>query len=187
MHISTKMKAELFTKVGIPEGVEISLDNSTLTVKGKEGELSREFRLGRLDIEAKGNEIIVGSKKSTKVEKKMMNTIAAHIRNMISGVTEKFVYEAKICSGHFPFTVTKEGNDKAIVKNFLGEKIPRTVSIPKGVDVEIKKEIITIKSMNKELAGQCAANFEMATKIKGRDRRIFQDGVYIINKNGKLM
>lgn len=181
------MKKELFTTVVAPEGVEISLDDATFTAKGKEGELSRTFRLGRLEMEVKGNEVTIGSKKATKVEKKMMNTIRAHIVNIMNGVNEKFVYEAKICSGHFPFTVTKEGNNKAIVKNFLGEKIPRTVSIPTGVDVEIVKEIITIKSMNRELAGQCAANFEMATKIKGRDRRIFQDGVYIINKNGKLM
>jgi len=181
------MKAELFITIEIPEGTNVSLDNSTFTIKGTEGELVREFRLGRLDIEVKDNKIIIGNKKATKVEKKMMNTIAAHLRNMLTGVNEKFVYEAKICSGHFPFTVAKEGNDKAIVKNFLGEKTPRIVSIPNGVDIEIKKEIITIKSMNKELAGQCAANFEMATKIKGRDKRIFQDGVYIINKNGKLM
>lgn len=181
------MKQELFAKVTIPEGVEVTLNGSIVTAKGKEGELSRDFRLGRLEIKIEGNEIILGNIKSTKVEKKMMNTIVAHLKNIFTGVNEKFVYEAKICSGHFPFTVTKEGNDKAIIKNFLGEKIPRTVKITSDVELEIGKEIITIKSMNKESAGQCAANFEAATKIKGRDKRIFQDGVYIINKNGKLM
>ena len=57
--------------------------------------------------------------------------------------------------------------------------------MPEGAELDIGKEIITIKSVNKEIAGQAAANFEAATKIRARDNRIFQDGVYIINKAGK--
>ena len=61
------------------------------------------------------------------------------------------------------------------------------MKLPEGIDLEIDKEIITIKSVNKEIAGQAAANFEAVTRIRGRDKRIFQDGIYIINKAGKEM
>jgi large subunit ribosomal protein L6 len=180
------MKKELFVEIEIPEGVEALLEDNKLNIKGPEGENKRTFNLGRLDFEIKDKKIIVGSKISTKTEKKMMNTIAAHIRNMIKGVQEKFEYKLKICFGHFPFTVKQEGN-KVIIKNFLGEKISRQVKVPEGAELNIGKEIITIKSVNREIAGQAAANFEAATKIRGRDKRIFQDGVYIINKCGKEM
>ena len=91
-----------------------------------------------------------------------------------------------ICFSHFPISVNIQENN-ATIKNFLGEKIARKLTIPKGVDIKIDKDIITINSINKEMAGQAAANFEAVTRVGNRDRRIFQDGIYrfclsIINK-----
>ncbi|MEA3414299.1 MAG: 50S ribosomal protein L6 [Nanoarchaeota archaeon] len=180
------MKKELFTEIEIPEGIEIKLEENNITIKGPEGENSRTFKIGRLDFNIKDNKIILGNKFSTKTEKKIMNTLVAHIKNMIKGVQEKFEYQLKICFSHFPFTIKQEGN-KIIVKNFLGEKVDRIVEMPKGAEIEIKKDIITIKSIDKEIAGQASANLEAITKIKRRDKRIFQDGIYITNKCGREM
>ena len=130
------MKKSLYQEIEIPEGAEVNIDGSSVTVKGSEGELKKTFNLGKLDFEIKDNKIIIGNKKATKTEKKMMNTIAAHVRNMIKGVQEKFEYKLKICFSHFPFTVEVKG-DEAVIKNFLGEKVPRTVNIPKGVDIKV--------------------------------------------------
>lgn len=178
------MKKNLVRKIEIPEGTTVNFHDEILVAKGKEGENKKALKLGNVKLEIKGNEIILSSVNGTKTEKKLMNTNAAHIKNLIHGANQKFEYELKVCFGHFPMTVKQEGK-KVIIKNFLGEKVNREVEILDGAQVEINKEKIIVKSTDKEIAGQTAANFETATKIRGRDKRIFQDGIYIIKKNNK--
>lgn len=178
------MKKELYQEIEIPEGVEAEINKTTLKVSGPEGEDKRKFSINNLEFKKEDNKIIIGNKKATKKEKKLMNTLASHIRNMIKGVKEKFEYQLKICFSHFPINVEIKDRE-VIIKNFLGEKIPRKTKIPESVEVEIDKDIIKVKSVSKELAGQVAANFETATKIRKRDKRVFQDGIFIINKAGR--
>lgn len=177
------MHKELFHEVEIPEGIDAKLDGAKLTIKGPHGENTREFKIGKLYFKKEGNKIILGNDMATKSDKRLMSTLASHIRNMIKGVKEKFEYKLKVCFSHFPITVEIKGNE-AIIKNFLGEKVPRKSKIIPGVDVKVNKDIIIITSQDKELAGQVAANFEMATKVRDRDRRVFQDGIFITSKCG---
>ncbi len=180
------MRKPFFQEIEVPEGIEIKIneDRNEIFAKGPEGESKREINLGNCDIEINKNKVKIGSEKATKREKKIANTFGAHIRNMIKGVQEKFEYELKVCSSHFPISVKIE-NNIATIKNFLGEKIDRKAKVLEGVEVEVKKETIFVRSNDKEKAGQTAANFENVTKIRGRDKRIFQDGIYIIKKDGK--
>lgn len=174
----------MYRKIEIPEGIGVEISGNEIKISGKEGEIGREFSLRNMEFRTEGNEIIIGGKKLTKKEKKLMNTIVAHIKNMIKGVQNKFEYSLKICYSHFPISLDIKGRD-VLVKNFLGEKIPRKMKLPEGVEIEAGKEIIKIKSINKELAGQAAANFETLLRIRKKDLRVFQDGIFIINKAGK--
>jgi len=179
-----KMKKELYQKIEIPEGITAEISGTELRIQGPKGNVKKRFNTNNLEFKKEGNKIIIGNKKATKKEKKLMNTIASHIKNMIKGVQEEFEYQLKICFSHFPISVELK-DDKAIIKNFIGEKVPRKTKIPEGVNVEIEKDIIKVKSADKELAGQVAANFETVTRIRKKDRRVFQDGIFIINKAGK--
>ncbi|MEK6945750.1 MAG: 50S ribosomal protein L6 [Nanoarchaeota archaeon] len=178
------MKKEIFKEIVIPEGVHAKVDGNVLKISGKDGEITRKMNLNKLEFKISEGKIVIGRKKATKNEKKIINTTAAHIKNMIIGVQKKFEYQLKVCFSHFPFTVEAKGNE-ILIKNFLGEKVPRKVDVQKDVEIKIDKQNITIKSADKELAGQAAANLEEATKVKNRDRRVFQDGIYITSKAGR--
>ena len=178
------MKKEFSQEIEIPEGIEVKKEDKKIIIKGPEGEVSKEFNFGRIKFENKDGKILISYPMATRNDKRMINTITAHLKNMVKGVKEKYEYKLKICSSHFPINVEIKGNE-ALIKNFLGEKKPRKCKIPQDVEVKINKEIITIKSENKELAGHSAANFEMATAVRNRDRRIFQEVIYIINKDGE--
>jgi len=179
------MKGKIFEKnVKIPEGVTITQDKRLITVKGKNGECKKLHFEPKLVMKIENDKVTLTIKGGSKRNKTTMGTIVSHIENMIKGVTEGHTYQVKICSGHFPMKVAFN-NNMLSVKNFLGEKIPREIKTLQEVDVKIDGDIITIKSCDKEFAGQTAANFERLTRITNRDRRIFQDGLYIIAKSKK--
>jgi large subunit ribosomal protein L6 len=177
-------RKKLISEIKIPDNVEVEIRDKEISVKGPEGENTRNFDMRKLNIEKKEGKILIENPAATRKEKRRINSMTAHLKNMILGVQKKFEYKLKICSVHFPITIEMKGN-KALIKNFLGEKTPRKCSIPKNAEIDITKEIITVKSTDKEIAGQAAANFETATRVRNRDRRVFQDGIFITSKIGK--
>jgi large subunit ribosomal protein L6 len=183
--IVIKMKIEIKERLEIPKDIEVRLEGGLISVKGNKGEISKRLLNPKVKIEIKENEIVISSKKkATKREKKIIGTFKSHINNMLKGAAEPFVYKLKICSSHFPITVSIKGSEFS-VQNFLGESIPRKLVIKKGVNVSVDGSDIVVESPDVELAGQTAASIEKLCRITNRDKRIFQDGIYITSKAGK--
>jgi len=178
------MKKEISEKIEIPVEVELIIEGNTIIIKGPQGENKKRFDLKDLVLHKEHNHILVSCKKASKKEKKRINTLRAHLKNMIDGVSKRFEYQMKICFSHFPITVEVKNNE-LIIKNFLGERANRKSKILDGANVDLDKEFITVSSVNREIAGQTAANIEKATKVRKRDRRVFQDGIFITSKAGK--
>lgn len=184
------MRKDIAEKIVI-ENVKVELvkkPNSYLiriSANGKQNE--REFKLGKkIIMSIENSTLVISAKAGTKKEKRLIETVKAHIKNMIRGVIQPWVYKLEICYSHFPISVSIDEKARQIViKNFSGEKVPRYVQLLEGVNVAIKGNIIEVSSIDKELAGRQAALIESATKIKEKDRRIFQDGIWIIEKAGK--
>ncbi len=171
-------------KIEIPEGVELTMESNILKVKGPKGEVERKLAAKRVDIKKEEKSIIISSIKPTKKEKTIVGTFKSHIKNMIKGVQEGYVYKLKVCSGHFPMTVSIN-NKEVVVKNYFGEKVPRKVKLPENINIKLEGEIITIDSPDKEAAGKAASLIELLMRRPGFDRRVFQDGIYIIEKGGR--
>lgn len=177
-------KVDITDNISILEGVEVIIDKNIIKVKGPKGELSRKIFTPGIKIEVKDREVLFSVKNAAKKEKMIMKTTESHLKNMMKGSLDGYEYNLKICSGHFPMTVSLE-NGVVIVKNFLGESVPRKKKMMEGTDIEIKGNDIKVTSVDKEKAGQVAASIESLTRITNKDRRRFQDGIFIISKAGK--
>jgi len=178
------MKKKISEKMQIPEGVSCIYKDKALTCSKSGVSLSRILDIPGVKITIKGNEIFFDAEKGNKNQFKTIKSVLAHLKNMFSGLDAKYKYELEACNVHFPMTLKVDAG-KITINNFLGEKVPRHAVILKDVSVEVKGQRITVSSHNKEHAGQTAANIEKATKIKNRDRRVFQDGIYIVERPGR--
>lgn len=180
----TTKTSELKQEINIPSGVEITLEKNTVHVKGPKGALSRTFSHPKIVLTKKENTLLISVKKSPhRREKALVGTFVAHVHNMIRGVTEGFEYRMKTLFSHFPIKTSVEGN-VFVIQNFLGERSPRKAKILDGVTVTVQGDMVTLSGIDVERVGQTAVNIERATKVKKRDIRVFQDGVYITAKKG---
>jgi large subunit ribosomal protein L6 len=177
------MKQDITEEIVVPAGVEASYENGVLHVKGPKGEVSRRLQRPRISLKVADGKVLFEALQATQREKRHLYTMRSHAKNLLKGVSEGFTYKLKVCSGHFPMNITISG-DLLTVKNFLGEAVPRKLKLKEGAQVKLDGDIIVVSSPDVELAGSQASDIEQLTRITNRDRRIFQDGLYIIEKDG---
>jgi large subunit ribosomal protein L6 len=180
------MKQDMIEELEIPQGIHVHLENGVFHIKGVKGETSRALHLPGINAKVESNKIIFQSTNATQREKRMIMTFIAHLKSLFKGAAHGHTYRLKVCSSHFPMTVSAKGNTLEI-KNFFGEQVARTTAIPAGVSVKVDGQLITVEGVNKELVSQTAAQIEQTTKRPGFDKRIFQDGIFLIEKDGKLV
>lgn len=177
------MKQKIEEKITIPEGIACSLENGVLICSKNSSQVQRKISLPQTEIKLSGKEIIFSCKKGNKLNYKKIKAQIAHIKNLFKGLENNFVYELEVVHVHFPPTLKVDGN-KLVINNFFGEKSSRYAEILPNVKVDIKASKITVSSPDRESAGTTAANLERATSVRRRDKRIFQDGIYITSKPG---
>jgi len=175
-------KASIKEEIKIPEGIQVTIEGKTVHVKGQKGSMSKILAHPKIQVMVDGNVVqITCSQSPRRKDKALMGTFKAHVRNMMKGVSQGYECTLKTVFSHFPIKTSVEGN-QLLIQNFLGERFPRRAEILENVKVEIKGENIILTAMDKEKVGQTAANIERATKVKNRDIRVFQDGIYIVKR-----
>ncbi|MEZ4104042.1 MAG: 50S ribosomal protein L6 [Candidatus Paceibacterota bacterium] len=165
--------------VTIPSGVTVAIDNGLLKVSGAKGSLERPVRKD-VDIKIEDNTVTLTPGK-TNDALALWGTYAAHLRNMVKGVTEGFTKVLEIEGVGY----RAEVKGKELVLNVgFSHSVPLT--IPEGITAVVEKNVITLTGSDIEQLGQFAANVRKVKKpepYKGKGIRY--RGEYIIRKQGK--
>ena len=171
--------------IELPEGVSASLEGDNVTIAKEGNSVSREFRHPRLVVSEVDGGLEVFCDLPRRSERALAGTWNAHLKNMVKGVDSGFEYRLQAVYSHFPMTIKVQGN-QLTVTNLFGEKVPRVAKLPwTPSEVEVRVENKTdfmVKGSDREKVGQTAANIERCCAVKKRDRRVFQDGIYLIEK-----
>jgi large subunit ribosomal protein L6 len=173
---------EISRTIQVPEDVSINLKGKLVSVQGEKGSLTRDFSFAPISIDAEGQVVRISAKWPRKKESALVGTIYSHIQNMITGVTKGYHYKLKIVFSHFPISVKHEGRN-ILIENFTGERKARYIKLKGDVKVKIETDDIIISGINLEEVSQTAANIEQATRVKGKDARVFLDGLYVYERN----
>jgi large subunit ribosomal protein L6 len=139
--------------VALPKGVQVSIDGTTVKVKGPKGELQQSFHPD-MTIEKKENDIVV-SKPDDKAYDAMHGMTRAMINNMVQGVSEGFSKTLEIEGVGYRGEL--QGKNLVLALGF-SHSVP--VEAPPGITFGVDKSqrVITIEGADKQMVGQVAAN-----------------------------
>lgn len=171
-------------------------------VKGKLGELTRDFKHINMDIrKVSGQDLGLSAEEdgekalaadyikvdlwfATRKQLACVRTVCSHIENMFVGVERGFLYKMRFVYSHFPINVTLT-NDVVEIRNFLGEKRVRKVNLLPGVSyvrTATVKDQIELSGIDIAAVSLTAAQIQQATNIRNKDLRKFLDGIYVSEK-----
>jgi large subunit ribosomal protein L6 len=151
-----------------------------LTVKGPKGTLTRTL-VNDVTLSIENGVITCTPKQGSDTAKALWGTYAAHVRNMIKGVTEGFMKKLEIEGVGY----RAEAQGQKIKLN-MGYSHPVELMAPQGIEVKVEKSLITITGADIEQVGQFAADVRAVREpepYKGKGIRY--QGEYIIRKQGK--
>ncbi|KAM3131135.1 60S ribosomal protein L9 [Paramecium bursaria] len=182
--------------VPIPNGITVQAKQKQVEVKGPRGVLKRNFKYSPIDIFAQTKENKKTKAKKTRVsvqqwqtyrkQRCQVNSVASQIKNMIRGVTTGYKFKMVFAFAHFPIIVNLLGKGDGIeIKNFLGEKIVRTIQCLPGVTItrnEDEKNTITLLGNDLNNVSLTCALIHQSVAVKNKDIRQFLDGIYVSEK-----
>lgn len=167
--------------VQIPQGVQVSLNNGQLTVKGKRGELSLAVS-NHVDAIVEDNQVTIKPKDDGVDARTMWGTTRALIANMVKGVSEGYTKALEITGTGFRAAV--QGSN--LVMN-LGYSHDVIYPIPSDIKITTPRPTaIVVEGSDKQRVGQVALdirNFRKPEPYKGKGVRY--DDEIIRRKEGK--
>jgi large subunit ribosomal protein L6 len=180
--LATSTEQQITAEVEAPASVTIKKEGNLIQVKGTLGTVQKDFTKLPATVTVEGNKITIKPYGTRKRDLAVTNTARSIIAGMIKGVEKGYTYKLKIIFAHFPISVKVRGKE-VHVENFFGERSARMSRIiGDATKVSVVGEDVVIQGPSLEDVSQTAANIEQSTKIKGKDQRVFLDGLYIYSK-----
>ncbi|MBF0184586.1 MAG: 50S ribosomal protein L6 [Magnetococcales bacterium] len=166
--------------VAVPEGVQVTIEDQTVTVKGKLGSLTREFHPG-IKIDREENNLVVAIK-NRDGNNALWGLTRSLLNNMVVGVSKGFSRVLEIQGVGY----RAAANDTVLQLN-LGYSHPIDYALPPGVAAQVEKNVVvTLSGMDPERIGQACADirrFRPPEPYKGKGIR--NAGETILRKVGK--
>jgi large subunit ribosomal protein L6 len=175
-------KDEIFAEIDIPVNVKVRMEGNTFIVDGKLGTLRKDITRLPIAVDLKDKKLVIKPPGTRKKDLAMTNTTKSIIQSMIKGVETGFTYKLKVVYAHFPISVKTKGKE-IHVENYFGERAPRVSRVVGDTTkVNVMGEDVIVQGPSLEEVSQTAANIEFSTKLKGKDQRVFLDGLYIYSR-----
>ncbi|KAL9127489.1 MAG: hypothetical protein Q9217_003645 [Psora testacea] len=174
--------------LSIPDNVKVHIKSRIVTVEGPRGKLVKD--MSHLSVcfshptkSTINIELHHGARKNVAT----LRTVKTIINNLVIGVTKGYKYKMRYVYAHFPINVNIEKNSETglydvEIRNFIGEKIVRRVTMLPGVDVETsksQKDELQLTGNSLENVSQSAADIQQICRVRNKDIRKFLDGLYV--------
>jgi len=168
--------------VVVPAGVEVTVADRTVTVKGPKGTLSRAIP-GDIEITQEDGSLMFVRPNDERTNKALHGLTRSLVNNMVVGVTEGFKKELEIVGVGY----RAEAQGPTALRLNLGFSHPVNVAAPEGIAFEVPAPTqVVVTGIDKEVVGQVAANIRSIRKpepYKGKGVRYA--GERILRKAGK--
>jgi len=168
--------------IALPSGVDVTIANGAITVKGPKGTLSRPIP-GEISVRKDESALLVERPNDERDNRALHGLTRTLVANMVQGVTGGFVKELDIVG--VGYRAEAQGPNK--LRLSLGFSHPVMVDAPEGITFEVPQPTrIIVKGIDKETVGQVAANIRSIRKpepYKGKGVRYLDER--IIRKAGK--
>ena len=170
------------TPIEIKSGVEISISESFVEVKGPKGSLSQKLPEG-ISVEKQEEILVVSRANDLRETKALHGLIRSLINNMVVGVTDGYQKELELVGVGY----RAQAKGKNALELQLGFSHPVKFSAPEGIEFDVPSQTeISITGIDKQAVGQVAADIRALKKpepYKGKGIRYV--GERIIRKAGK--
>jgi large subunit ribosomal protein L6 len=168
--------------IPVPSGVDVTLGDGHVTVKGPRGTLERNLP-GEITLRQEDSTLYVDRPDDERQNRALHGLTRSLVNNMVLGVTNGFAKQLEIVGVGYR-AVAKSPTQLELA---LGFSHPVVVDAPDGITFEVPAATrITVQGIDKEMVGQVAANIRKIRKpepYKGKGVRYA--GEIVQRKAGK--